>query len=83
MSNQDGPIPPRVFRLCRDTDETGVSGTGQVAWVVSFPDGKTVTRWVTSAVGVSQVGVFDHLEDVLKIHGHNGQTRLEEVLYAD
>ncbi len=61
--------------LVRDDDETGVSGTGVVAWVVEFPDGTTVTRWAVTEI--RQTCVWASVDDVLAIHGHNGKTRLQ------
>ena len=37
--------PPKRFKLIRDEDETGISGTGVVAFGVTFSDGVTVTHW--------------------------------------
>ena len=36
----------RTFELHRDTDVSGVSGTGVVAEGVEFADGTTVVRWL-------------------------------------
>lgn len=68
---------PRLFRLVRDVDVTGVSGTGVVAWGVVFGDGKAVTRWDGTATGIAQTCVWDSIEDVRAIHGHGGATRVE------
>jgi len=63
----------RVFRLIRTEDVSGVSGTGIVADGVVFPDGVTVLRWRT--VGGS-TAIYDSVESVERIHGHDGSTRL-------
>lgn len=63
---------PRRFVLRRHEDETGVSGTGDVAWGVSFPDGTCVTRWCVTEI--RQTCVWLSLEDVNAVHGHNGKT---------
>ena len=63
----------RRFQLERDTDATGISGTGLVAWGVLFPDGKVITRW--NGV-IAQVSVWESIDDVRAIHGHNGLTRI-------
>jgi len=34
-----------IYHLARKTDQTGVSGTGIVAYVVILPDGACITRW--------------------------------------
>lgn len=58
--------------MIRDVDETGISGTGHVAWGVQFPDGSCVVRWNTK---VTSTACYAHIDDVLTIHGHNGATR--------
>lgn len=69
-----GVPDPRRFRLVRDVDETGVSGTGRVADGVRFPDGTCVLRWLTATTSTA---VYGSIEDVETIHGHGGQTRIE------
>lgn len=64
----------RRFVLMRDEDETGLSGTGLVAFGVQFPDGTVATRWNAS---VAQTCVWSCIEDVIRIHGHKGKTRVE------
>lgn len=63
--------PLRRFHLDRSEDLTGVSGTGTVAAGVIFHDGTVAMRWMT---GVSSVAVYDSIDDVVTIHGHNGAT---------
>ena len=63
---------PRCFVLRRDNDVTGVSGTGDVADGVVFPDGVTVIRWRSER---RSTAVWSSLEDALAIHGHDGATR--------
>src|SRR5262249_29579796 len=36
---------PKIFRLNRMTDTSGISGTGIVAYGVLWPDGTAVLRW--------------------------------------
>jgi hypothetical protein len=66
--------PIRTFRLVRSEDVSGVSGTGAVAWGAVFPDGVAVLRWKTAG---GSTAVYDSVEDVERIHGHDGKTRLE------
>lgn len=61
------------FQLHRDTDVSGVSGVGIVAEGARFGDGRAVMRWLT---GVSSTAVYDSIEDLESIHGHNGATRV-------
>jgi hypothetical protein len=71
-------VLPRRFRLVREVDSTGISGTGVVAFGTEFPDGVCVTRWrLETGSGVSQTCVWDSLDDIRAIHGHNGSTRIE------
>ena len=63
--------PPRRFRLDRLEDETGISGTGTVAWGVQFGDGKVVTRWNSD---VAQTCVWESMAEVEAVHGHGGRT---------
>ena len=66
----------RLFRLLRLEDETGLSGTGPVAEGVLFDNGKVAVGW-GGQQGVPSVAVFDSIEQVEKIHGHGGKTRVE------
>ena len=67
----------RTFDLMRFVDETGVSGTGKVAEGVLFESGKVAMAWLTS---VTSVAIYDSIDDVIKIHGHDGGT---EILFQD
>lgn len=65
----------RTFRLVRNEDVTGVSGTGVVAEGVEFTDGCVVLRWV----GKYPTSVVWHdrgVESVEAIHGHDGKTEI-------
>ncbi len=62
----------RRFELHRDTDITGVSGTGVVARGVKFDDGVTVIRWVGDKPSTV---IWQHFDDAVSIHGHDGATR--------
>lgn len=63
----------RLFQLHRETDVTGISGTGIVADGVLFPDGVTVIRWRGDH---RSTVVWESLGDVDAIHGHNGATQI-------
>ena len=72
-----------VFVLIRHKDISGNSGTGIVAEGVVFSDGKVAMRWLTNTASTV---LFDSLEDVQKIHGHEGATEvqiLENVDYEE
>jgi hypothetical protein len=65
--------------LCRRED---VSGTRPVAQAVEFDDGTVVVRWIAAmnAVGVASTTVFNSVDDLLKVHGHQGKTGLDLLL---
>jgi len=63
------------FCLVRETDVSGVSGTGIVADGVAFPDGTVALRWR----GGNPTSVVFHdngIESVEAIHGHGGATHI-------
>lgn len=64
----------RTFRLERDEDVTGISGTGTVAEGVEFSNGKVAICWI-SGEHQSTV-VWDSIDSVEAIHGHGGKTRV-------
>jgi hypothetical protein len=74
-----GELLPRRFVLDRSDDETGVSGTGIVAWGLEWPDGRVVTRWCSDQSEARQTCVWDSLADVEMVHGHNGRTKVRWV----
>jgi hypothetical protein len=69
------------FHLERVEDESGVSGTGIVAEGVIFSNGKCAINWLTK---YSSIAVYENIEDVEFIHGHNGKTKvvLEDALLS-
>lgn len=64
----------RTFNLVRDEDVSGISGTGKVAEGVVFSTGKAVLSWATQ---FKSVAVYDAIEELESIHGHNGRTHIE------
>lgn len=64
---------PRTFTLYRKEDETGVSGTGEVAHGCLFDDGKVAMRWRTATASTT---IFDSIDEVIKVHGHAGKTEI-------
>jgi hypothetical protein len=61
------PHGMRGFRMCRDSDASGVSGTGLVLEGVQFSTGVVVIHWLTPPPRGS-ISVFDSLEQFLSIH---------------
>ena len=64
----------KIFNLYRYEDESKVSGTGKVAQGCVFDNGKVVIAWLVQA---KSLGIYDNLEEVEKIHGHNGKTKID------
>lgn len=61
----------RRFDLIRNDDESGVSGTGRVAYGVEFPNGQCVMYWLTS---YSSIAIYPSADELIAIHGHGGKT---------
>ena len=61
----------RTFKLVRNEDFSGVSGTGEVAEGVQFSNGRCVMSWNTSTTSTA---IYDSITDLVKIHGHEGRT---------
>lgn len=69
----------RNFELHRTEDPSGISGTGVVAEIVEFSNGKCCVAWDGTLAGVASVIVYDSLGDVERIHGHEGRSVIVEV----
>lgn len=63
----------KTFDLMRDVDHSGISGTGKVAQGVEFDDGTCCMRWLTN---YRSTVFYLTLDDLIAIHGHNGDSRL-------
>ena len=68
------PDNPRRFRMKRNVDESGVSGTGNVAYGCEFSDGSVALRWNTR---IACSAVYSSINDLQAIHGHGGATIIE------
>lgn len=66
----------RKFHLNRERDESGVSGTGIVAVGVVLPSGRAIIEWVSKRTKADSLGIYDDIEDVDKVHGHDGATKI-------
>lgn len=66
------------FYLHRLEDETGVSGIGIVAEGVQFTGGICVLSWLAKIRSIA--AIYDSIDIVDKLHGHNGKTI---VVWAD
>jgi hypothetical protein len=66
--------------LRRESDASGVSGTGTVAEGVVFSSGWVALTWLVERYGFTGIATYPSIETVELIHGHNGATR---VVYYD
>lgn len=64
----------RRFVLRRDEDVSGTSGVGYVAEGVEFWDGQCAMRWRTE---IRTTTVYNGVEDLLKLHSHEGKSTIE------
>lgn len=71
MSGKASQSVAKRFVLDRAEDVTGTSGTGVVAEGVLFTGGKVALHWLSV---YPSVNVYDTLEVVLALHGHDGRT---------
>lgn len=60
-----------TFVLRRFEDESGVSGTGDVAEGVVFTDGTVVMRWLTDKASTA---IYNSMEELHAIHSHGHKT---------
>lgn len=67
---------PIRFILRRKEDVHDFSGPGVVVWGVEWPDGTATYRW-NSAIATTVIAAS--VQDVMRIHGHDGATVLEWV----
>jgi len=68
------PVVLRRFVLVRTEDISGVSGTGIVAEGALSRTGKVVLFWITQ---YRSIAVYDSIDELIAIHGHDGRTIIE------
>lgn len=64
----------RHFYLMRDEDISGSSGMGKVAEAFVSENSKVALFWLVAPFSTQ---IYDSVDDLKKIHGHDGRTRLE------
>lgn len=64
----------RLFELRRIEDESGISGVGVIAQGVEFENKKCALSWLTAHTSIA---IYDDVETLMLIHGHNGKTIIE------
>lgn len=73
--NAASAAQPRRFHLMREQDFTGVSGTGRVAEGVEFSDGVCAMHWIVPPA--KSTAFYTSVDDLIKIHGHDGRSKIE------
>ena len=66
-------MPMRRFLLYRHRDKTGISGTGVVVEGVQFSTGCCAITWIGDK---SSMTFHTSLENVIEVHGHDGDTQV-------
>lgn len=64
----------KLYKLVRNKDVTGLSGTGDVAFIAKLPSGRCVMEWTSNHPTIT---IFANLDELILIHGHNGSSVLE------
>lgn len=62
----------RTFKLVREEDASGVSGTGVVGEGVEFTDLTCVIRWISP---FPSTGIYNTVGAMIRVHGHEGKTK--------
>lgn len=70
----------RRFILNRSKDESGISGTGIVAEGLQFSSKKCVISWLSDTPSIE---IYDSIEEVRRIHGHQGETQIKWIDGSD
>jgi len=63
----------RRFHFLRKEDVSGTSGCGVVAEGVEFSDGHVALTWLSR---FPSINLYDCIDDVVSIHGHDGRTQI-------
>lgn len=66
----------RRFYLQRESDPSGVSGTGRVADGVEFASGWIALYFDPQIKGIHSIYFYRDLGDMYQLHGHSGKTRI-------
>lgn len=59
-----------MFELHRTEDPSGITSTGIIAQGVEFDDGWVALSFLNSV----SVGVYESMDEIDRIHGHDGKT---------
>jgi hypothetical protein len=67
----------KLVSLIRNVDDSNISGIGLVAMGFMFKSGKIVIEWCSDVTKIQSLEVFNSLEELERIHGHNGHTIIQ------
>ena len=71
-----------TFTICRQSDETGISGTGVVIEGVRYATGQVVLHWLLPFPKGS-ISIFENLEDFKKTHATPHPTNKTIITFED
>jgi len=71
-----------TFTVCRQQDESGISGTGVVIEGVEYATGQVVLHWLSPAPRGS-IAIFESLEDFKRVHVNPHPTNKTIITWSD
>jgi hypothetical protein len=63
----------KTFKLLRNEDASGISGTGFVAEGIEFTSGECAMSWLTEH---RSIAIYPNMATLVNIHGHGGRTQV-------
>lgn len=72
----------RTFTVCRQSDESGISGEGVIIEGATFATGHTAIHWLTVLPNGS-IAVFDTFDHFIKIHVSSHPTNDTIITFED
>lgn len=70
----------KTFKIIRNNDESGISGTGHVIDGVIFDNGKTVIQWRSSTPSIA---IYETFEDFKFLHIDSHPGNNTEIIMSD
>jgi phosphomannomutase len=71
-----------TFTICRQSDESGISGTGVVIEGVEYATGQVVLHWL-SPFPKGSIAIFESIEDFKRVHVNPHPTNKTIITWAD
>lgn len=71
-----------TFTICRQSDESGISGTGVVIEGVEYATGQVVLHWLTPFPKGS-IAIFESIEDFKRVHVNPHPTNKTIITWSD